>query len=48
MSIGSLESLHENVKFTYEGERDGEIAFLDIMIKRSTNGVQTSVYRKET
>ena len=35
-------------QFTMEPEKDGTIAFLDCLVTRSGNSVQTSVYRKPT
>ena len=45
----ALNSFHEAIQFTFEEEKDGRIAFLDVMVNRKTNGsFDTSVYRKKT
>ena len=47
--IKKLNSFHSNIKFTHEVEKEGKIAFLDVLIKREeSETVQTSVYRKPT
>ena len=44
-----LNSLHPNIKSTHEIEQNGIMSFLDVLVKRETNGsVTTSVYRKKT
>lgn len=53
---GTIDSLHEfllilnskdaNIRLTLELERDGGIHFLDLYIKLTGEGFQTSVYRK--
>ncbi|XP_065671709.1 uncharacterized protein LOC136089584 [Hydra vulgaris] len=42
-----LNKQHKNLKFTMEKEQDNQIAFLDVLIKKS-NSFTTSVYRKKT
>ena len=45
----SLNSFHENIRFTYEKEVDNRISFLDVLIKRKDVGtMETNVYRKPT
>ena len=47
--ITALNSFHPNIKFTNEFEKDGQIPFLDVLVKREENGrIQTGVYRKQT
>ena len=41
-----LQTLHPNIKFTFEEEINNQIHFLDINIKRFTNHVETRIYRK--
>ena len=41
-------SRHKNIKFTYEEENNNTIAFLDILITRLGNELQTSLFRKKT
>ncbi|XP_065681464.1 uncharacterized protein LOC136095139 [Hydra vulgaris] len=42
-----LNKQHKNLKFTTEKEQDNQIAFLDVLIKKS-NSLLTSVYHKKT
>lgn len=40
-------SQHPNVQFTYENEKDGQLAFLDTLVKRTNEGnLEFEVYRK--
>jgi len=39
---------HESIKFTFEGEVDAKLPFLDVLVQRSANGFITHVYRKNT
>ena len=41
-----INNLHQNIKFTMEEESNGELAFLDTLLKR--NNGKISVYRKPT
>lgn len=44
-----LNLYHPNIQFTMEVEKNREIAFLDIIIKRTLEGgIETRVFRKET
>jgi len=43
-----LNSKHENIKFTYEVEKNNCIPFLDVLVSRTGNYITTSVYRKPT
>ena len=43
-----LNDLHPFLKFTYEAEKDGKLAFLDVLIHKHANNFSTSVYRKPT
>ena len=44
----ALNSFHENIKFTFEIEKDNTIPFLDILIIRKPGKIETTVYRKKT
>ena len=44
----TLNAFHPSIKFTWEKEVDEKIAFLDVSIIRSTNGLSTNIYRKKT
>ena len=44
-----LNSLHSKIKWTYEVEKNGVLNFLDILLKRETDGLfTTTVYQKKT
>lgn len=40
--------MHANISFTYEQECDGVFSFLNVLIIRNNNTIETTVYRKET
>ena len=41
-----INSLHPNIKFTMDIEKEGKLSFLDILVFRSQNLLCTSVFRK--
>ena len=41
-------NLHQNIKFTMEEESNGELAFLDTLLKRNNGEISVLVYRKPT
>ena len=44
-----LNSLHPNIKWIHEIKQNGIMSFLDVLVKRETDGsVTTTVYRKKT
>ena len=43
-----INNLHQNIKFTMEGESNGELAFLDSLLKRNNGKITVLVYRKST
>ena len=43
-----LNTLHPNIKFTTEKEKDGCIPFLDVLVKRKGDRLITEMYRKPT
>jgi hypothetical protein len=43
-----LNNLHPKIKWTSEAERDNRINFLDILITRTNEGNETTVYRKDS
>ncbi|XP_072021883.1 uncharacterized protein [Amphiura filiformis] len=44
-----INSLHPSIKFTMEREDDGQLAMLDVLVKRAPNGsLKFQVYRKST
>ena len=44
----SLNSFHSNIKSTTEIEKENKIAFLDILLIRNKDLINTTVYRKTT
>ena len=46
--VNILNSFHANISFTCERECDGMISFLDVLIMRKNNTIETTVYRKQT
>ncbi|CAF4133379.1 unnamed protein product, partial [Adineta steineri] len=46
--LNYINSLHPNIKFTRELEKDHTIPFLDVNVTRSNNFIETSNYRKKT
>ena len=43
-----INNLHQNIKFTMEEEGNGELAFLDTLLKRNNGEISVLVYRKPT
>ena len=43
-----INNLHQNIKFTMEEESNGELAFLDTLLKRNNGEISVMVYRKPT
>ena len=43
-----INNLHQNIKFTMEEESNGELAFLDTLLKRNNGEISVMVYRKAT
>ena len=43
-----INNKHRNIKFTMEKENQGRLPFLNILIQKSDNRLETSVYRKPT
>ena len=39
-----INNLHQNIKFTLEEERNGELAFLDILLKRNNGEISVSLH----
>ena len=46
--LSTLNSFHQNIEFTYELEENGKINILDIMLIRTNDTLQTTIYRKST
>ena len=43
-----INNLHQNIKFTMEKESNGELAFLDTLLKRNNGKISVLVYRNST
>ena len=43
--LSKINSFHDNIKFTYETEKDGKIPFLDVLIIRKSSEIETTVFR---
>ena len=43
-----INNLHQNIKFTMKKESNGELAFLDTLLKRNNREISVLVYRKPT
>ena len=43
-----LNSFHQNIEFTFELEQNGKFNFLDVMLIRTNDTWQTTIYRKGT
>ena len=47
--LTKLNSYHPNIQFTFELEKNKQITFLDVLVKRTVaNQTETCVHRKET
>ena len=46
--LSLLKSFHKNIKFTFEEEKYNKISFLDVLILRNGNSIETTVYHKFT
>ena len=47
--LDHLNGIEPSIKFTVEEERDGQLAFLDVLLRREDDGtISTSVHRKAT
>ena len=43
-----INNLHQNIKFTMKEESNGELAFLDTLLKQNNGEISVLVYRKPT
>ena len=46
--LRTINGFHKNIKFTFEEERNNMISFLDVLLIRRENGIDLTVFRKET
>ena len=47
-NINMLNSFHSNIKFTIEIEKGNKIVFLDILLIRYKDLINTTTYRRKT
>ena len=47
-SLGNVKNLPQNIKFTMEKESNGELVFLDTLLKRNNGEISVLVYRNPT
>ena len=40
--------IHPNLKFTKEEEKERKLPFLDVLITKTSNGIETTAYKKPT
>ena len=46
--LRKLNDFHKNIQFTVEVEKEGRIWFLDVLMIRDKNNIETTVHRKST
>ena len=46
--LSILNSFHQNIEFTYELQQNGKIDFFNVMLIRTNDTLQTTIYRKST
>ena len=46
--FNNINNLHQNIKFTMEEESNGELTFLDTLLKRNNGEISVLVYSKPT
>ena len=44
--LDQLNNFHERIQFTYEVEHNSKIPFLDVLLIKNANNIDTTVYRK--
>ena len=45
--LNALNSFPENISCTYEQECDGTISFLDVLIMKKNNTIETTIHREQ-
>ena len=48
LDISVLNSFHDNIKFTYEQEKNNRLPFLDVLFIREDEKIHVTVFRKDT
>ena len=46
--LSKINNFHKNIQFTYEIEKNNNISFLDVLVIRNNNKIDTKVFRKST
>ena len=46
--FSTLNSIHQKIKFTKENEENNKLAFLDVQITKNSDGIETSIFPKNT
>ena len=46
--LNKLNDFHQNIQFTYELEKNNKLAFLDVLLIRNKDTIETTVSRKQT
>ena len=46
--LKTLNNFHLNIKFSHKRENDDRLLFLDILVIRGKNNIETTIYRKPT
>jgi len=44
----NLNKVHSSVSFSKELEADGQLTYLDVLLTKNENGIETTIYRKNT
>jgi len=44
----NLNKVHSSVSFSKELEADGQLTYLDVLLTKNKNGIETTIYRKNT
>ena len=48
MILGTLNSQHPSIKFTYEEESNNRLPFLDVQVTKKNSKLHTNIYMKPT
>ena len=46
--LSKLNSFHPNIQFTYKLEEENKLSFLDVLLIRNGNFIETKIYKKPT
>ena len=45
--LNKFNGFHQNIQFTYELEKNNKLAFLDVLLIRNKDTIETTVYRNQ-